>query len=164
MSAGGSAGATAPIWPRTGRTGTSRGSPRGGTATAAQPGEEEAYRAAYALVRGQNFDQAVTAFRKFLQDYPGGKYAPNAHYWLGELYLVIQPPDLESARQSFTLLLEQYPDNAKVPDALYKLGRVHYMKGNRDKSREYLERVVRDYGNSNNSAVKLAQDFLRANF
>ncbi|GAB3285568.1 tol-pal system protein YbgF [Parahaliea aestuarii] len=129
-----------------------------------QPGEADAYRAAYALVRGQQFDQAVPAFRDFLRQYPGGRYAPNAYYWLGELYLVVQPADLESSRQNFTLLLEEYPDNAKVPDALYKLGRVHYMKGNREKAREYLDQVVQEYGDSNNAAARLAQDFINENY
>jgi len=128
----------------------------------AQPGEADAYRAAYSLVRAQQFDQAVSAFNQFLNDYPAGKFAPNAHYWLGELYLVISPADPESARQSFTLLVDQYPDNAKVPDALYKLGRVHFMKGNRDRSREFLNRVISEYGDS--SAAKLAQEFLDQNF
>ena len=132
--------------------------------TPEQAGEGEAYRAAYALVRGQQFDQAASAFHQFLQDYPDGKYAPNAHYWLGELYLVKQPPDLESSRQSFTLLLNQYPDNSKAPDALYKLGKVQFLKGNREKAKEYLDRVIREYGSTNSSAVKLARDFLAENY
>ena len=137
----------------------------GGRSQAAeQSGEGDAYRAAYALVRGQKFDQAVQGFEQFLQDYPGGKYAPNAHYWLGELYLVIEPPDLESARQSFMLLLSQYPDNSKAPDALYKLGKVQFMKGNREKAREYLDRVINEYGSTYSSAVKLARDFIAENY
>ena len=70
-----------------------------------QPGEASAYRAAYALVQGRQFDEAIPAFQQFLQRFPGGLYAANAHYWLGELYLVKEPPDLEAARQSFVLLL-----------------------------------------------------------
>ena len=128
------------------------------------PGEGDAYRSAYSLVRGQQFDQAVDAFNQFLRNYPDGKYAPNAHYWLGELYLVIDPADLESSRQSFTLLLDRYPDNPKAPDAMYKLGKVQFLKGNREKSREYLDRVIREYGNTNSSAVKLSRDFLAENF
>lgn len=131
---------------------------------AEQPGEAEAYRAAYALVRGQQFKSAVAAFKQFLQDYPEGKYAPNAHYWLGELYLVTEPQDLESSRQSFVLLLDEYPDNSKAPDAMYKLGKVYFLKGNRDRAREYMDRVIRDYGSSNSSAVKLAQDFIAENY
>lgn len=128
------------------------------------PGEGDAYRGAYSLVRGQQFDKAVDAFQQFLRNYPDGKYAANAHYWLGELYLVIDPPDLEASRQAFTLLLNQYPDNPKAPDAMYKLGKVQFLKGNREKSKEYLERVISKYGNTNSSAVKLARDFLAENF
>lgn len=132
------------------------------TSVAEQPGEGDAYRSAYALVRGQEFDAAVTAFSQFLNRYPDGRYAPNAHYWLGELYLVLDPPDAEASRQSFMLLLNQYPNNAKIPDALYKLGRVHFMKGNSDRSREFLNRAIRDYPDS--SAARLAGDFLDQNF
>jgi tol-pal system protein YbgF len=144
------------------------GLPSGGSAaassTAELPGEGEAYRAAYGLVRTQQFDQAVSSFKQFLRDYPAGKYAPNAHYWLGELYLVIEPVDLESSRQAFMLLVDLYPDNSKIPDALYKLGKVQYMKGNRDKAREFFDRVIKDYGSTNSSAVNLARDFLRENY
>ena len=131
------------------------------TRRAEQPGEAEAYRAAYALVRGQEFDAAVDAFTTFLRSYPDGRYAPNAHYWLGELYLVIEPADPEAARQAFTLLLNEYPGNAKVPDALYKLGRVQYIKGNPQRAREYLERVMREFPDS--SAARLAGDFIDQN-
>lgn len=129
-----------------------------------QPGEAQAYQAAYALVRGQQFSQAVTTFQQFLRDYPSGRFAPNAHYWLGELYLVTDPPDLEAARQAFTLLLDLYPNDSKVPDALFKLGRVHFMKGNRQRAREFLDRVVSDYAATNSAAVSLAQDFINENY
>ncbi len=131
---------------------------------AEQPGEGEAYRAAYALVRGQQWDSAISAFDKFLQQYPAGRYAPNAHYWLGELYLVTQPPQLESARQAFMLLLSEYPDNNKAPDAMYKLGKVYFQKGNRSKGREYLDRVISEYGGTNSSAVQLSREFIAENY
>ena len=133
----------------------------GAAAAVEQPGEAEAYRAAYALVRGQEFAAAVPAFTRFLQNFPDGRYAPNAYYWLGELYLVLEPADPEAARQSFMLLLGQYPSHAKIPDALYKLGRVHYIKGNPERAREFLERLRRDYPDS--SAARLAGDFIDQN-
>lgn len=128
----------------------------------AQPGEEAAYQGAYDLVKARRFPAAVDAFKGFLADYPFGRYAPNAHYWLGELYLVTDPPDPELARQSFQLLLDQYPDNPKIPDALYKLGRVHFLKGNPERSRSYLDRVIKTY--PGHPAAQLAQDFLDQNF
>lgn len=129
---------------------------------AAEPGEEPAYQAAYNYVKARNFPEAVEAFQKFLARFPLGAYAPNAHYWLGELYLVITPPEPELARQSFKLLLDQYPDNPKVPDALYKLGKVHFLKGNRERSRAYLDQVIAQY--PGHPAAQLARDFLDENF
>ena len=125
-----------------------------------QPGEREAYQFAYGLVRDRQFEAAVDAFNTFLASYPFGRFAPNAHYWLGELYLVIEPVDPESARQNFQLLLDQYPNDRKVPDALYKLGRVHALKGNVDRSKEYLNKVIADYGAEQHPAAQLAKDFL----
>lgn len=132
------------------------------SATPLQAGEEAAYQQAYDLVKTRQFDDAVKGFRGFLAEYPFGRYAPNAHYWLGELYLVLDPPDAELARQSFKLLLDQYPDDLKVPDAIYKLGRVHFLKGNRDRSREYLNKVITEY--PGHPAAQLAQDFINDNF
>ena len=125
-----------------------------------QMGEQEAYQAAYGLVRERQFSDALTAFAAFLGEYPFGRFAPNAHYWLGELYLVVEPVDPESARQNFQVLLDQYPNDRKVPDALYKLGRVHALKGNQERSREYLQRVISEYGADGHPAAQLAKDFL----
>ena len=136
--------------------------PAAGRAVDAQEGEEAAYRAAYELVREREFDDAVAAFTAFLADFPFGRYAPNAHYWLGELYLVLDPPDPELARQNFKLLLDQYPADPKVPDALYKLGRVQFIKGNRQRSKEYLDEVIREY--PSHAAAQLARQFLLENF
>ena len=132
------------------------------SAVDAEAGEEAAYRAAYELVRLKQFDDAVAAFEGFLAEFPFGRYAPNAHYWMGELYLVITPSDPELARQNFKLLLDQYPADAKVPDALYKLGRVQFIKGNRQRSREYLDEVIREY--PSHAAAQLARQFLLENF
>ena len=137
---------------------------RSGKAAPEQPGETAAYRAAYGLVQGKQFEKAIPAYKQFIQSYPSSQYAANAHYWLGELYLVKQPPDLEASRQSFALLLSQYPDSPKAPDALYKLGKVQFMKGNREKAREYLDLVIVQYDGKNNTVVKLARDFIAENY
>ena len=128
-----------------------------------QPGEGEAYISAYGLVKNKEFELAITAFQNFLKEFPGGKFAPNAHFWLGELYLVLDPADPEASRQAFMLLVSQFSQHVKVPDALYKLGKIQLMKGNRERSKYYLNRVISEYSDSNKSVVKLAQDFIFKN-
>ena len=128
-----------------------------------QPGEGEAYVSAYGLVKNKEFELAITAFQSFLKEFPDGKFAPNAHFWLGELYLVLDPADPEASRQAFMLLVSQFSQHAKVPDALYKLGKIQLMKGNRERSKYYLDRVISEYSDSNKSVVKLAQDFIFKN-
>jgi tol-pal system protein YbgF len=157
-------GASTATVPPVSATAVSRPPSSSGTTGASQPGEKSAYDAAYGLVVGKQFEQAIPAFRQFLQDFPEGRYAPNAHYWLGELFLVLSPPDLESARQSFALLISEYPEHSKVPDALYKLGKVQFLKGNREKAREYLDLVVAQYSASGSAVVKLARDFIAENY
>jgi len=167
---GAAAGATAGV--RGGSNagdGSAAAAPRGGTSAtgpgaSARPEEKAAYDAAYAMVVGRRFEQALTAFQQFLRDFPDGRYTPNAHYWLGELYLVIEPPDLEASRQSFALLISEYPEHAKAADALYKLGKVQFQQGNRDRAREYLDLVVRQYASSDPAVVKLARDFIAENY
>lgn len=132
--------------------------------TAAQVGEKEAYDRAYGLVINKQFSDALDAFKQFLVDFPNGKYAPNSYYWMGELYQVVTPADLESAREVFTQLISQYPDHPKAPDAMYKLGRVYFMQGNKTASREWLEKVIANYGSGANSSVAdKARQFLNAN-
>ena len=132
-------------------------------------GEADAYRAAYSLVRSQQFADAVNAFQQFLVDFPRGRYAPNAHYWLGELYLVVVPPDDESARREFSLLLEDYPDNSKIPDALYKLGKIYFDRGDAARAREFFDRVINEFSDSSSPILlhyatksKVTTDSLRS--
>lgn len=132
--------------------------------TNAQPGEKEAYNSAYSLVTSKRFESALEAFKKFMVDYPDGRYAPNALYWMGELYQVVKPQDLEAARQAFTQLLERYPENSKAPDAMYKLGKVYFQKGNSAKAKEWLNRVIAEYGNGVSSAADKARQFLQDNY
>lgn len=132
--------------------------------TSAQQGEKGLYDAAYGLVINKRFDEALEAFKRFLVDYPDGKYAPNSYYWMGELYQVIKPQDLDASRQAFAQLLNQYPAHSKAADAMYKLGKVHFLMGNKDKSRQWLDKVVATYsGSTKSSAADKARQFISDN-
>ncbi len=128
----------------------------------AQPADPAAERAAYdaafeALKNGQ-YAEAARRFQGFLSQYPGGEYAPNAQYWLGESYYVTQ--NYQIALDAFERLLSQFPTSNKVPDALLKVGYSHYELRNWDRAEETLNQVIRSYPDS--TVARLAQGRLRA--
>lgn len=124
----------------------------------AVPSDSQAYREAFGLVLQRNYPQATEAFNAFIKTYPDSERLPNAHYWLGEIYLAEQKP--EQAREPFMQVISQFPKHNKAPDAAYKLGIVYDQLGDKAKSREYLDMVIKKYPDS--AAVKLATEFKRA--
>ncbi len=120
--------------------------------------EQGAYQAAYDLVKRQRFEEALPAFQDFILLYPNGRYAPNAHYWLGELYLY--EADLDNAIKEFNTVVQNFPRDSKAPDALFKLGKAHHVRGDSQTARIMLNRVLSDYGRSGSNAVSLARDYL----
>ncbi|MEE4300521.1 MAG: tol-pal system protein YbgF [Pseudomonadales bacterium] len=128
-------------------------------ADGAEPADERgAYERAFALTREKRFEEAIPAFRRVIDDYPGGQYVPNAWYWLGELYLALPEPNLELARQSFVQVIQLWPEDRKAPDAKYKLGVVHDRLGEPEQARNYLQAVIREHGGS--PAARLAASYL----
>ncbi len=123
---------------------------------------EQAYRDAYALIQARKFPEARTAFNAFVGQYPDGSYAGNAHYWLGELYLL--DGDSERARKHFETLLAQFGDNRRVPDAMFKLGRIYHQSGDTARARDMLDRVINEYAGADSTAPQQAREYLQQNF
>lgn len=121
--------------------------------------ERTAYANAFNLTREKRFAEAIDAFHALLADFPSGQYSANALYWLGEIYLVVEPPDLERSRQSFVQVVNLYPRHQKASDSMYKLAVVYRQIGDMDRAREYLDRVRNDYGGT--TAARLAASLER---
>ena len=122
------------------------------------------YANAYGLVKSREYEKAIEAFKAYVARYPDDRYTPNAWYWLGELHVAVEPQNLDASAKAFQNLLSAYPDNNKVPAAMYKLGTVYFLQGDKQKARELLTHVIDRYGNTGNSAVKKAREFLRSNY
>lgn len=121
------------------------------------PGTDKSdYRAAFNLLKNSQYDQAIAAFRKFLEVHAQSPLAENAQYWLGEAYYVTRAyPD---ALQSFRLVSEKYPQSRKLPDALLKTGYCYYELKQWDKAREILTQVAGQFPDA--SAGRLARQRL----
>jgi len=139
-----------------GQTRPQASSQQAASARPAPADELKRYRAAIdLLLKQQNQEGAISALNEHLQDYPQGRYAANAQYWLGETWLL--KGDLEQARKWFSELVKDFPGHNKVPDAKFKLGKVYDKLGDKVKARQLLEEVAK----SGTSAAGLAKDYLQ---
>ena len=118
---------------------------------------QKAYQEAFSHVQARRFDEAITAFERFVDEYPDATLTANGYYWLGELYAANDR--LTTAEEAFNRVINQHSESRKVPDALYKLGLLKARQGEPERSRELLNRVREAYPQS--SAAGLASDFLR---
>ena len=120
--------------------------------------QHDQYNSAYNQLKAGNVADAVKQFKAHIAKYPNGRYVANAHYWLGEIY--VMQNELELARQSFATVLERYPAHRKAPDSTFKLGQVYFMMGNKVKAKELLEKAAA----GNDNAARLARSYLSENF
>ena len=89
----------------------------------------------------------------FLSRFPDSEYAPNAHYWLGQL--LFNKQQWTEAKEQFSIVNERFVDSAKRPDALLKLGVIAERQGNDALAKQLFNQVVNDFPSS--SARKLAE-------
>ncbi|RKF19691.1 tol-pal system protein YbgF [Alginatibacterium sediminis] len=126
-------------------------------AVAQAAGEDQSYDAAVALVmKSKDYDAAIPAFESFLTSYPKSSYAPNAHYWLGQLHYT--QGDREQAAKQFETVVSKYPGTAKVAESQLKLGIIAQHQGKNDVAKQLYQTVLKDSPNS--SAAKLAKQRL----
>lgn len=119
--------------------------------------ETQAYDQAFLALRETRYADAAEGFDRFLQDHPQSSLAPNALYWLGEVYYVTR--DFETALGQFNQLLERYPGSGKEPDALLKIGFSHYELEHWIEARAALQQVAEQFPGTNYS--RLAENRLR---
>lgn len=158
-----SGGASSPAAPASGNSsnGNIAASDRAPVSSSGNSADAEfaSYSAAVDLAtKQQAFDEAITALNQHLRQYPNGRYAANAHYWLGQIHFV--QGKMEEARQAFTRVVEGYPEHNKTPEAQYKLGQVYFRLGDKAQARTLLDRVA----NGNSDVAPLARNFLQQNY
>lgn len=120
--------------------------------------ERSAYNFAFEALKGGDYVESSRRFRDFLGAFPGGQYAPNALYWLGESYYVTQNYAL--AGDQFQSLLDRFPTHDKAPGALLKLGLSQYGLKQYADADATLRQVLQRYPNSD--VARTADDRLRA--
>ena len=105
-----------------------------------------AYSQAFNTLKQGKYQDAIQAFRGFLQSYPDSIYGGNAQYWLGEAYSASR--DYQTALSEFQKVVSQYPQSNKVEGAMLKIGYTYYELQDWASAKSALEQVVNKYPGS----------------
>lgn len=135
----------------------SSGGPPGGGAGAPPPGTsaEGIYQNAYRDMQGGQTDLAVQEFSEYLKYFPTTEYAPNAQFYIGDIYL--RKGDTENAIKAFDAVLERYSENSKTPDARYMKGRALVQAGKPTAAAQEFREIVKRYPDKDIAAKAKAQ-------
>lgn len=119
-------------------------------ATTANPAElakeRAAYQKAFELLRELRYEQATVAFRDFLKQYPNGRYAHIAQYWLGEAAYARR--DFVQAIKDYQALLQNHPRSAKRAEAMLKIGYSYQELKKTAESKRMMEQLIKLYPKS----------------
>ena len=116
--------------------------------------ENESYdRALNLVLKDKRYKQAIVEFRVFNKSFPNSSYAPNAHYWLGQL--LFNRGELAEANQEFLIVVNKHKDSTKRPDALLKLAMVAQKQNDAKKAIATYQQLLKEYPDS--TAAKLGK-------
>jgi tol-pal system protein YbgF len=118
--------------------------------------EQQAYDAAIAQFRGNDYRGAINALNAFTARYPQSVYTAVAQFWLGSSYYAVK--DFPASIAAQQALVERFPDSPRVPEALLNIAASQVELNDRKSARATLMRITNDYPDS--EAAKLAHDRL----
>ncbi len=119
--------------------------------------EQQIYQTAYDLIKAKKYNEAVNTLQKMLQKYPTGQFAANAHYWLGELYGLLNKNDQSAAE--FSNVVKNYPDSPKIADAQLKLGLIYAAQFKWPEAKTAFKKVLSNYPGT--ASARLASEQLK---
>lgn len=119
--------------------------------------EQQLYQSAFDLLQAKKFADGGKKLQAYLDAYPDGIYAANAHYWLGQVNFSEQHYSL--AATEFNTVINKYPESPKVPEAMLQLGLSYDKEGKTNQAQDEFRLLKKKFPKS--SAAKLADAQLK---
>lgn len=116
------------------------------------------YQQGMGLMESRKYDEAVSAFTRFLQMEPEHVYADRAQYWIGECHFRNREYGL--AVISFNLVGTRYPESVRLPESMYKAALAHLAMGQKKSAKGMLQDLLRQFpldGMASPASKKLAE-------
>ncbi len=126
------------------------------TAVLGSGNEQASYQQAVDLIlKDKDYDSAIPAFKRFLEQYPSSELSANAHYWLGQL-LYNQQQYVE-ARGQFEQVVNKFENSPKRADSILKMGLIEKSIGNLSAANQFFNQVVSEYPSSTSARLASQQ-------
>jgi len=114
--------------------------------------ENETYdRALNLVLKDKRYKQAILEFEAFNKSFPNSSYAPNAHYWLGQL--LFNQGELDQANQAFMVVVNKHKESTKRPDALLKLAMIAQKQNKTKKAIDTYQQLLKEYPESTSAKL-----------
>jgi len=101
------------------------------------------YDSAFTLMRGAEYEKAVTTFKTYLASCPNHENADNAMYWVG--YCLYSSDKFTEAIAELKELLTKHPNSPNAGRALYHQARCNQELGKKSEARKLYDKVVKDH-------------------
>ena len=115
--------------------------------------KEEVYTSAIKSLQDQNFEQASSLFKFFVENFKDEEKLPLSFFWLGEIALIQN--NLKSSEEYFLELVNLYPSHYRTPLAHKKIGDIFLKKNEFDKAKDKYNFVIREYPDDAASSLAL---------
>ncbi len=112
-------------------------------------GENRAFETAYTFYKAENYQNAATAFRDFLKNYPQTVHEANVYYWMGNSYFLLK--DYKNALNSYEALVSKYQDHPRAPEAMLNIAECQLELNNKTAAKKTLKQLISQFPGSDAS-------------
>ena len=102
--------------------------------------EQQAYDAAFEMLKQSRYEDAVFQFQQYVDTWPNSLLADDAFYWMSEARYVNR--EFEQALSGFRTVATQYPSSQRVPEAMLKIGYIQYDIGAYDDAADTFRDIL----------------------
>ncbi len=108
--------------------------------------DEALYETSLLLFKNGQYEQAISGFKSFLQQYPKSDLADNSQYWIGECFMNMK--QYEQAILAFQDVIKNYPNENKVPNAMLRQAIAMQEIGDITSTKLILKKLIKTYPKS----------------
>ena len=117
-----------------------QGATAGNAVVTPEVSDQDAYNAAFQLIRERQFEEALAAMESFIEAYPNSDLVLDARFWRGQVFDVLGRD--EEAIEAFKLITLAAPEYRRILQVKVKLGKLLLKNQDVMNGRKILQEVI----------------------